>query len=93
VTPDTAGLGVPVADPGNRLLMPVPAELFTAILDGPDGSQKMALTIRTASTTLTVLLAAAAARVWGSRITAEAGNMSGNAATATTISHAGGNNR
>ena len=44
----------PPVDAGNALLAETPAQLSTALLGTPAG-QRMALTIRTASTTLTVL--------------------------------------
>lgn len=63
-------------DTGNGLLSETPAQLTTSLIDTPAG-QRMALTIRTASTTLTVVLGQADAKVWGSNVTALAGQMSG----------------
>ena len=65
---------VPV-DTGNGLLSEVPAQITTALMQTPHG-QRLALTIRTASTTLTVLLGAADARSWGKHITSAADQMS-----------------
>ena len=62
-------------DPSNPLLGEVPAALFTALVQTPQG-QRMALTIRTASTTLTVLLATADAKTWAAQIKQIADQMS-----------------
>ncbi len=62
-------------DTGNSLLGEVPAQLATALIDTPAG-QRMALTIRTASATLTVLLSAEDGRAWGANITGTAKQMS-----------------
>ena len=69
-------LPVPPVDPGNRLLGPVPAELTCAVLGTPAG-QRLALTIRTGSATLTVFLDKAAAGSWAAAISGNAGRMSG----------------
>ena len=62
-------------DTGNGLLSETPANLTTALVQTPQG-QRLALTIRTASTTLTVLLGAADARTWGAQVKAAAEQMS-----------------
>ena len=62
-------------DASNSLLGEVPAQLSTALMQTPAG-QRLALTIRTASTTLTVLLAAADAKAWGANVNAAADQMS-----------------
>lgn len=66
---------VPPVDPGNQLLAEVPALFTTAVLNTPNG-QRMALTIRTASTTLTVMLQGPDARNWAKQFTATAESMS-----------------
>lgn len=65
----------PPVDPGNQLLAETPAQLSTALLSTPKG-QRMALTVRTASVTVTVLLAAADAKAWAAQLTATAASMS-----------------
>ena len=62
-------------DTGNGLLGETPAQVTTALMQTPHG-QRLALTIRTASTTLTVLLGAEDARTWGAHITSAADQMS-----------------
>ena len=62
-------------DAANGLLSEVPAQFTTALMQTPHG-QRLALTIRTASTTLTVLLGAADARSWAGHITGAADQMS-----------------
>lgn len=62
-------------DPSNALLGEGPAALSTALVETPQG-QRLVLTIRTASTTLTVLLAAADAKEWATQIKAIADQMS-----------------
>lgn len=66
---------VPPVDQGNQLLAEVPAQLSTSLVDVP-GGQRMALTIRTASTTLTVLLNGADAKSWAANIAGTASQMS-----------------
>jgi Tfp pilus assembly protein PilN len=65
----------PPLDPGNQLLAETPAQLSIALLETP-GGQRLALTIRTPSTTLTVLLAAADAKVWAGSVRQAADSMS-----------------
>jgi hypothetical protein len=62
-------------DAANALLSETPAQVTTALMQTPHG-QRMALTIRTASTTLTVLLGGEDARNWGRHITSAADQMS-----------------
>ena len=66
----------PPIDPGNSLLAETPAQITTALIPAPSG-QRMALTIRTQTTTLTVLLTQADAKTWGEQITTGAAAMSG----------------
>lgn len=66
----------PPVDPGNGLLSETPAQLFTSLIQGP-GGQRMALTIRTPSTTLTVMLAKQDADAWARMIKQVADAMSG----------------
>lgn len=68
--------GVPAVDTANKLLGFTPAILNTAIRDTPAG-QLLAVTIRTASTTLTVFLQGADARAWAAQLTSDAAMMSG----------------
>lgn len=65
----------PPIDPGNQLLGETPAQLATALLETPAG-QRLALTIRTPSTTLTVLLGAADAKLWAGVVRQGADGMS-----------------
>ena len=62
-------------DPGNGLLAETPAEMATALAETSAG-QRLALTIRTPSTTLTVLLGAADAKAWAATLSQAAGAMS-----------------
>lgn len=63
-------------DAGNPLLAEVPAQLTTTLIDTPMG-QRLALTVRTASTTLTVVLGQADAKTWAANIAGTAARMSG----------------
>lgn len=65
----------PPLDTGNQLLGEVAALFTTAVVDTVAG-QRMAVTIRTASTTLTVLLQGADAKKWAAQFTASAAAMS-----------------
>lgn len=62
-------------DTGNALLSEQPAALFAGLVDTPAG-QRLALTIRTASTTLTVLLQGPDAKTWAAQLTQAAAAMS-----------------
>lgn len=68
----------PVApvDPGNGLLGETPAQLVTTQVQTAAGP-RLAMTIRTPSTTLTVLLGREDARRWGDQIKVGADQMGG----------------
>lgn len=66
----------PIVDEGNALLCETPAQLTTKIVETPVG-QRLAMTVRTASTTLSVFLEAADGKTWGRQISGEAAKMSG----------------
>lgn len=65
----------PGFDPANTLLGEVPAQLATSLMQTPAG-QRLVLTIRTASTTVTVLLAQPDAKAWGANLSGLAARMS-----------------
>lgn len=67
---------VPAVDPGNGLLCEVPAQIITAPVDTPHG-QRLALTIRTTSATVTVLLKGSDAKLWAAQLTRDAAAMPG----------------
>jgi cytosine/adenosine deaminase-related metal-dependent hydrolase len=56
--------GVPFIDTGNHLLSPVDAALETGTVDEAGGGRLAVITIRTASTTLTVMLDAPTFATW-----------------------------
>lgn len=62
-------------DQANTLLAETPSQLMTALIEYPQG-QRLALTIRTPSTTLTVLLSPADAKAWAGALSQAAGQMS-----------------
>ncbi len=62
-------------DQGNPLLAETPSQMTTVLLDTPAG-QRLALTIRTPSATMTVLLAGKNAREWAAMLTRTADTMS-----------------
>lgn len=62
-------------DTGNALLAEQPAALVTALVQTP-GGQRLALTVRTPSATVTVFLAGQDAKAWAARLTQDAGAMS-----------------
>ena len=66
---------IPPADPGNQLLSISPAQMTTAKVPTPDGERLM-LTIRTTSTTMTVFLTGGDAKTWAAQLAREAANMS-----------------
>jgi hypothetical protein len=66
----------PPFDTGNGLLGETPAQLSAALMDTPAG-QRMVLTVRTASTTLSVLLARDDVRDWAQLIKSVGDQMSG----------------
>lgn len=65
----------PGFDPGNPLLGEAPAQLTTSLVPTAVG-QRMALTVRTQSTTVTVFLSQEDARAWGRAVLAAAAPMS-----------------
>jgi hypothetical protein len=64
-----------LVDAANPLLAETPAQLATALIETPQG-QRLVLTIRTASTTLSVLLGAGDAKTWATNLHAAAAQMS-----------------
>lgn len=56
--------GVPFVDTGNQLLGPVPASLDAGTVTQPDGTKLVVITLRTASTTMTVMLTAGDFATW-----------------------------
>ena len=66
----------PPVDLGNGLLAETGAQLSTALVQTPAG-QRMVLTVRTSSATLSVFLQGNDAKVWARQISALAGQMSG----------------
>lgn len=66
---------VPPADPGNGLLGETPAQMTTAMVQTPAG-QRLMLTIRTPSCTVTVFLAGQDAKAWAAQLARESGQMS-----------------
>jgi hypothetical protein len=66
----------PPADLGNELLTEVPAQQSVTLANTPAG-QRLVLTIRTSSATLTVFLQKPDAVKWGAALTEKAGRMSG----------------
>ena len=67
---------VPPWDEGNALLAEQPSQLTTSPMDCPQG-QRLCLTVRTTSATISVLLSKAEAAAWGARISSDAAGMSG----------------
>jgi hypothetical protein len=66
---------IPPVDEGNALLAEGPAQCTVALVPTPAG-QRMVLTVRTSSATVSVLLGQADAKAWGAQITAQAAQMS-----------------
>jgi hypothetical protein len=66
---------IPLFDEGNKLLGELPAQLTTDVIDTVAG-QRLALTIRTPTTTLTVFLQGADAKNWAKQLSSEAAVMS-----------------
>jgi hypothetical protein len=62
-------------DTGNPLLGEQPAQMATALVQTPAG-QRLALTVRTPSATVTVFLTGPDARAWAARLTADSASMS-----------------
>lgn len=67
---------VPPYDTGNQILAEQPAQLHTALVDTPMG-QRLAMTVRTTSATVTVFLQGADAKVWAAQLTRDSAGMSG----------------
>ena len=55
---------VPFVDTGNKLLGPVTASLDAGTVTQPDGTKLVVITLRTASTTMTVMLTAGDFATW-----------------------------
>jgi len=68
--------GPPPVDPGNGLLCEQPAQLTTALVMTPVG-QRLALTIGTTSSTVTVFLQGKDAKAWAAQLTRDSAGMSG----------------
>jgi hypothetical protein len=66
---------VPLFDEGNKLLGELPSQLTTDVIDTP-GGQRLALTIRTPTTTLTIFLRGADAKSWARQLVSEAAMLS-----------------
>jgi hypothetical protein len=66
---------IPPADPGNQLLCEQPAQLTTSLVLTPVG-QRLAVTIRTTSATITVFLRGKDAKAWAAQLTRDAAGMS-----------------
>lgn len=68
--------GTPPVDPGNDLLAIVPAKLTTSVQETSAG-QRLAATVRTVDTTLTVFLAADDVDTWVEALRTSRARMSG----------------
>ncbi len=79
---------VPPFDAGNQLLGEQPAQFTTAKLPTPLG-ERLAVTIRTPSATVTVFLGGKDARTWAKLLTREAEGMSGAGLVTGTVVPAG----
>jgi hypothetical protein len=66
---------IPLLDEGNKLLMELPAQLTTDVIGTP-GGQRLAMTVRTPTTTLTVFLRGSDAKKWAHQLTVESSVMS-----------------
>lgn len=75
-TPNGQAPAAPVFDTGNQLLSDGPAQLVTAPMDTP-GGQRLAFTVRTGSTTVTVFLAKDDVGRWRDQLATEHGKMTG----------------
>jgi hypothetical protein len=75
-TPNGRAPAAPVFDTGNQLLTDGPAQLVTAPIPTPAG-QRLALTVRTGSTTVTVFLTKADVANWRDQLATEHGKMNG----------------
>lgn len=75
-TPNGKTPAAPVFDVGNILLSDGPAQLTTAPVSTP-GGQRLAVTVRTGSTTVTVFLAKDDVKNWRDQLSTEHGKMTG----------------
>ena len=66
---------IPLLDEGNKLLGELPAQLTTDVI-GTAAGQRLVLTVRTPTTTLTVFLRGADAKNWARQLAAESSVMS-----------------
>lgn len=66
---------IPPFDQGNQLLAEGPAQLSTTLMDTP-ARQRLVLTVRTGSTTVSALLAGADAKAWAAQLTRDSALMS-----------------
>lgn len=76
MTTPANGAAPPPMDPGNRYISEVPAELTCGVANTP-GGQRVMLTIRTTSATLTVFLDKPTAERWRDILSNELNSMSG----------------
>lgn len=67
----------PPADMGNHLLLPGPAVLTTSPVSLEGLGQRLLVTIRTGSATLTVFLAAEDVEMWAKQLTRDEARMGG----------------
>lgn len=67
----------PLVDPGNGLLSHVPARLDTGTAEIPGTGKMGVMTIRTGSTTLTIMLSAGDLRDWSAILTGLADQLTG----------------
>jgi hypothetical protein len=77
--------GPPLVDQGNTLLNHVPARMDSGTVDIPGTGKLGVLTIRTGSTTLTIMLSAADLRDWAGIMSGLADQMTGGLVKATPI--------
>ena len=67
---------VPPFDLGNHLLAETPSQLTTQVRDTPAG-QRLILTVRTTSATVSVMLDGPDAKAWAAQVTRDSAAMSG----------------
>lgn len=70
-------MAIPLTDPGNDLIAISPATLTTGKITLPDGRTMIVATIRTPTTTLTMLLNKGDCKSWGQTLTEEADSTPG----------------
>lgn len=75
-TPNGSQPQPPPMDPGNRYISEVPAELTCGVANTP-GGQRLLLTVRTTSATLSVFLDKTTGEQWRDIIAKELSSMSG----------------